>query len=65
MNLFRLICPLKCDCCGTRSYKVINYHQRTCYTNEADNYVNCCPECKIENDAYWDERWEEYNSGRL
>ena len=65
MNLFRLICPLKCDRCGTRNYTVINYRQRTCYTNDADNHVNVCPECKIENDLYWDERWEEYNSGRL
>jgi hypothetical protein len=60
-----------CQACGATS-GVIRYHQRTMYRydggpGDADdpNMVTLCPPCRAENDAYWDERWEEYYGGLL
>jgi hypothetical protein len=53
---------LVCNFCGTTS-EVINYHQRTFYVNDSDNWVNACPDCKMMNDDYWDDMWNEYYSG--
>jgi hypothetical protein len=47
----------RCQRC--RRFGAVTYHQRTCYTNAADNIVTLCPACKEENDEYWDERWSE------
>lgn len=48
---------LTCKFCGKTSHDVVNYRQRTQYTDESDNWVNACPECKARNDEYWDEMW--------
>ena len=60
-----------CQRCGS-TVNVTRRAQRTMYpyngeTGSPDdpNYVTLCPPCHEENDAYWDERWEEYYGGLL
>ena len=48
---------LKCSFCEKIGPDVINYRQRTQYSDEERNWVNACPECKERNDEYWDEMW--------
>lgn len=40
-------------------------HQNTQYVNEISNYSTLCEEHQIEVDAYWEEMWKDYWSGRL
>ena len=37
----------------------------TRYEHEESNYCNVCEACFEEIEDYWQERWDEYNSGRL
>lgn len=37
----------------------------TQYENEESNYCEVCKECYEEIEEYWEERWAEYNAGRL
>jgi hypothetical protein len=50
---------LKCDFCGVVGADVVNYRQTTLYEEDTRNLVNACPACRIENDQYWKEQWEE------
>ena len=64
--LGRVLCWLgwrTCQRCGKLRRDVVRYHQRTQYPEEGMNWVTLCPECRAENDAYWDERWDEYYRG--
>lgn len=55
---------IKCERCG-KSNNVVTYYQRTFYEKKEDNIVTLCERCREENDAYWDEMWNEYYSGCL
>lgn len=39
--------------------------QNTAYEHEPSNWKRLCEEHQIEVDAYWQERWDEYWSGRF
>lgn len=54
-----------CQGCNRFRLDIERRRQNTMYEEDASNYVTCCMECFEEVQAYWDERWEEYNSGRL
>lgn len=54
---------LICEKCQEFSHRVIVYHQRTSYENIEDNYATLCPDCKQENDEYWNDMWIEYYRG--
>lgn len=51
----------ECPCCGEQC-EVKEYRRLTQYCKErdADNYINCCKDCKIQDDAHWEEMWKEY-----
>lgn len=51
-----------CEQCDIESDDVVEYRQDTQYRNPAMNMRTLCPECKAENDEYWEERWAEYHS---
>lgn len=62
---------IECACCGTK-VGVTRRQQNTLYKHEGDpggpddpNYVTLCEPCHDDNDAYWQERWQEYYSGLL
>ncbi len=54
---------LQCECCGCSGAK--RRRQNTAYVNKESNYATLCDSCQKEADAYWEERWQEYYSGRL
>lgn len=37
--------------------------QNTAYVEDEKNWVVMCDSCFEENEAYWQERWEEYYTG--
>lgn len=53
---------MKCQCCGDENETVSRYRQKTCYHEEDLNWATLCDHCKIDNDAYWEDRWREVNS---
>lgn len=40
-------------------------HMNTMYEDEESNYIKVCRDCFKEVQNYWQERWDEYNAGRL
>ena len=54
----------RCEHCGARESEY-----RLCQTAYADDNLNhdprLCDVCAGEYQAYWDEMWNDYNSGRL
>jgi hypothetical protein len=56
---------LKCECCGEVTDTVMVYRQRTFYEEIEVNYAALCPPCKEDNDAFWDELWEDYYGGMI
>lgn len=56
---------LQCDFCREVSDEVVVYHQGTMYQGKESNYAAACPTCKILNDEYWAEMWEEYYAQRM
>lgn len=54
------ITGIRCEGYKCRSKNATKYRQRTFYVDESDNWVTLCPKCRKENDAYWNERWDEY-----
>lgn len=54
-----------CPHCGKWFRRVRTAPQHTEYEDPASNYFTGCRECEEENDAYWEERWAEYNASRL
>jgi len=36
----------------------------TQYEKEESNFCTVCKRCFLEIEAHWEERWDEYNSGR-
>lgn len=54
-----------CDRCDKTGEDVERRHQNTMYVNEESNYATLCTECQEDADEYWEERWAEYNAGRL
>ena len=63
---------LECECCSVKNTTVIRYHQRTLYHHKGQegdendpNFVTLCPDCKTQNDEYWDGMWADYYSGCL
>lgn len=54
-----------CPCCGRWFQDVTSQRRLTEYENEESNYLMACKECHEEDDAYWEERWAEYNASRL
>lgn len=37
----------------------------THYENEIQNWVIACDECAADEDAYWQEHWEQHNASRI
>ncbi len=56
---------MKCDFCNKESEEVVNCRQDTNFVDDDRNFVNACPSCRIENDKYWAEKWQEYYEGCL
>ena len=54
-----------CSGCNRFKLTIERRRQNTMYEDDESNYVTCCAECFEEIEAYWQERWDEYNSGRL
>ncbi len=63
-NLFQKIFGY-CPCCGRWFRKVKTQRRMTQYEHEESNYLTACQDCQDEDDAYWEERWAEYNAMRL
>lgn len=53
-----------CDYAGCGAPGICS-HQNTQYVNERSNYSTLCEAHQIEVDAYWEEMWKDYWSGRL
>ena len=55
-----------CPWCGRYFRWPITTERRlTEYCEIKSNYMTACKECHDEDNAYFDELWKEYNSGRL
>ena len=54
-----------CPGCKRFTSTIERRRQNTLYPDDESNHVTCCSECFDEVQAYWEERWDEYNSGRL
>lgn len=48
--------------CGSRN--AIIYKQNTAYYENKLNYACLCPNCKVENDHYWEDCWIEYRNSQ-
>ena len=63
--MIKAILTGRCPQCGKWfSFPTIQ-SQRTMYQDWYSNYFCGCKECQLENDGYWDDRWDEYYSGRF
>lgn len=56
---------LKCDHCHVSNETVARRRQHTAYNEDELNFRTYCEECQKVANEYWDERWQEYWSGRL
>ena len=66
IELCRLLFPRWfCQGCNRFRGTIERRRQNTMYEDDESNYVTCCAECFEEIEAYWQERWDEYYSGRL
>lgn len=54
--------PCEYNCCGKPG---IRQRQNTQYIEDERNFGTFCEEHQEEVDAYWDEMWKDYWSGRL
>lgn len=52
-----------CTRCGHTG--AVRYHQNTRYVEEESNWVTLCPDCRKENDEYWNDMWADYYRGCL
>lgn len=50
---------LTCQRCQEINESVVHHRQNTQFPVEEDNFVTLCVWCRLENDRYWDEMWEE------
>ena len=50
-----------CEKCQIVNNTVWTHRQRTLFHDEGSNWVTLCYPCKVENDAYWDDMWADYN----
>ena len=57
--------PQPCPNCDAYTDSVRRRHMHTAYVDDEMNYVTCCWECFDIIEDYWDEQWDDYNSGRL
>lgn len=64
-QLKRLGVPLCDGFCGPCFRIGKKQRQNTQYNNEEDNWVFLCDNCMKENDAHWEERWDEFYRGCL
>lgn len=53
-----------CDHCGRWFVYPKRRRMNTAYHDEESNYCCECENCFEETQAYWQERWDEYNSER-
>jgi C4-type Zn-finger protein len=49
----------ECPVCK-KTGEVEQYRRLTQYSNDENNYITCCWQCKKEDDAYWQGMWAEY-----
>lgn len=50
-----------CPCCERYFRRSIKTTRRnTAYVNEPDNWLTACKKCHIEDEAYFDDLWEQY-----
>lgn len=55
-----------CPCCNRYFRKLVTTERRhTEYCEQRNNYLTACRDCHLDDDAYYDELWKEYNAGRL
>lgn len=55
-----------CPCCERYfRWPVKTMRRHTLYHDEASNWLTACIECHDEDDAYFDDLWEQYYSGLL
>lgn len=58
--------PATCPQCGKPDDGTVRiWWQNTAYVEEIFNYLTCCETCLEENNANWQELWDEYYSGLL
>lgn len=55
-------CP---DCGHPNNGTIAIRRANTAYVNDVCNWDICCLVCYEDHQAYWAERWEDYNGGRL
>ena len=56
---------MKCADCGAEK-DVYLENSRTFYDDDAQNKpIPLCPNCADRHHEYWDEMWDDYNSGVL
>ncbi|KZR57887.1 hypothetical protein [Pseudobacillus badius] len=53
-----------CPKCGLPAKRILA-HTNTAYVDELSNYQWVCEDCHEEIEAYYEELWAEYNSGRI
>ena len=52
-----------CPCCERYfRWPVTTSRRNTQYVEEASNYLTACKECHAEDDAYFDDLWNQYYS---
>ena len=52
-----------CPVCNKQ--RKLETHRRLCqYDNDENNWLTCCKECKINDDAHWKEMWAEYHNSQ-
>ena len=54
-----------CPYCGRWLRRITRERRITDYMDDESNWLTACEECHEEDDAYWEERWAEYNASRL
>jgi hypothetical protein len=52
-----------CQCCGIDG--ATRNRQKTAYVDDELNFAGLCPECQVEADEEWQEKWDEYYAGLL
>ena len=56
---------MKCPCCEKEADEIERRRMNTAYVDDDSNWMISCLPCFDEMEEYWQERWDDYNRGRL
>jgi len=51
-----------CEMCENTDNSVHISHRNTAYINDSQNYASFCESCRKEDNEYYQELWNDYNS---